>query len=134
LKKNRHLHLFENKQLKFPRLFFKEPILIRVKGADVQPIPSWGFISKTVQFQGKLFTAKSLQAPVAGPNLSIDFLRKFIITVAPEINQVLLAYTAPATATTPLPNVSPIIQPPVSVPPATQNIPDSVPKEVKRLL
>jgi hypothetical protein len=27
-----------------------------LKGADGQPIPSWGFIQKTVQFQGKLFT------------------------------------------------------------------------------
>ncbi len=25
-----------------------------LKGADGQPIPSWGFIQKTVQFQGKL--------------------------------------------------------------------------------
>jgi hypothetical protein len=28
-----------------------------LKGADWQPIPSWGFIKKTVQFQGKLFTS-----------------------------------------------------------------------------
>ncbi len=28
-----------------------------LKGADGQPIPSWGFVSKTVQFKGKLFTA-----------------------------------------------------------------------------
>jgi hypothetical protein len=27
-----------------------------LKGADGQPIHSWGFIQKTVQFQGKLFT------------------------------------------------------------------------------
>jgi hypothetical protein len=27
-----------------------------LKGADGQPIPSWGFIQKTLQFQGKLFT------------------------------------------------------------------------------
>jgi hypothetical protein len=26
-----------------------------LKGADRQPIPSWGFIQTTVQFQGKLF-------------------------------------------------------------------------------
>jgi hypothetical protein len=44
------------------------------KGADGQPIPSWGCISKTVQFQGKHFTAKFLQAAVAGPILGIDFL------------------------------------------------------------
>jgi hypothetical protein len=44
-----------------------------LKGADGQPIPSWGFIKKTVQFQGKLFTATFLQAAVAGPILGIDF-------------------------------------------------------------
>ncbi len=71
-----------------------------LKGADGQPIPSWGFVSKTVQFQGKLFTAKFLQAAVAGPILGIDFLRKFRITVAPETSQVLFACmtTAPAAA------------------------------------
>jgi hypothetical protein len=105
-----------------------------LKGADVQPIPSWGFISKNVQFQGKLFTPKFLQATVAGPNLKIDSLRKFRITVAPETSQVLFACTAPAATTTPLPNVWRIIHPPVSVPPATQNIPDSVPEDTKRLL
>jgi hypothetical protein len=55
-----------------------------LKGADGKPIPSWGFFSKTVQFQGKLFTAKFLQPAVAGPILGIDFLRRFRITVAPE--------------------------------------------------
>jgi hypothetical protein len=44
-----------------------------LKGADGQPIPSWGFIKKTVQFQGKLFTSTFLQAAVAGPILGIDF-------------------------------------------------------------
>jgi hypothetical protein len=43
-----------------------------LKGADGQPIPSWGFIKKTVQFQGKLFTSTFLQAAVAGPILGID--------------------------------------------------------------
>jgi hypothetical protein len=33
-----------------------------LKGADGQPIPPWGFIKKTVQFQGKLFTSTLLQA------------------------------------------------------------------------
>ncbi len=56
-----------------------------LKGADGQPIPSWDFIQKTVQFQGKLFTFSFLQAAVAGPILSIDFLRKFKVIVAPEI-------------------------------------------------
>ncbi len=59
-----------------------------LKGADDQPIPSWGFVSKIVQFQGKLFTAKFLQAAVAGPILGIDFLRKLRITVAPETSLV----------------------------------------------
>jgi hypothetical protein len=49
----------------------------KLKGADGQPIPSWGFIKKTVQFQGKLFTSSFFQAAVAGPILGIDFLRKF---------------------------------------------------------
>jgi hypothetical protein len=52
-----------------------------LKGADGQPIPSWGFIKKTVQFQGKFFTSTFLQAAVAGPILGIDFLRKFKVTV-----------------------------------------------------
>ncbi len=44
-----------------------------LKGADGQPIPSWGFIKKTVQLQGKLFTATFLQAAVADPILGIAF-------------------------------------------------------------
>jgi hypothetical protein len=28
-----------------------------LRGADGQPIPSWGFIQNTMQFQGKLFTS-----------------------------------------------------------------------------
>ncbi len=67
-----------------------------LKGADGQPIPSWGFISKTVQFQGKLFTSSFLQAAVAGPILGIDFLRKFKVTVSPDINQIQFACTAAA--------------------------------------
>jgi hypothetical protein len=107
-----------------------------LKGADGQPILSSGFLSKTVQFQGKLFTAKCLQAAVAGPILGIDFGRKFRIIVAQETSQVLFACTAmaPATAELLLPNVSPIDEPLVSVPSATQKIPDSVPDDLKRLL
>jgi hypothetical protein len=41
---------------------------------------------------------------------------------------------APATATTPLPKVLPIVEPPVSVPQGMQNTPDSVLEDVKRLL
>jgi hypothetical protein len=44
-----------------------------LKGANGQPVPSWGFIKKTVQFQGKLFASSFLQAAVAGPILGIDF-------------------------------------------------------------
>jgi hypothetical protein len=112
-----------------------------LKGADGQPIPSWGFVSKTVQFQGKLCTAKLLQGTVAGPILGIDFLRKFRITVAPETSQILFACmtTAPAAAKSFLPNVSQITEPSFSVssttePIAMQPLPDSVPEDVKRLL
>ncbi len=64
-----------------------------LKGADGQPIPSWGFIQKTVQFQGKLFTANFLQAAVAGPILGIDFLKKLKVTVSPDTSQIQLAST-----------------------------------------
>ncbi len=57
-----------------------------LKGADGQPIPSWGFIQKTVQFQGKLLTSTFLQAAVAGPVRGIDFLRKLKVIVSPEIS------------------------------------------------
>jgi hypothetical protein len=67
-----------------------------LKGADGQPIPSWGFIQKTVQFQGKLFTSTFLQATVAGPILGIDFLRKFKVNDAPEISQIQFACTTAA--------------------------------------
>ncbi len=67
-----------------------------LKGADGQPIPSWGFTQRTVQFQGKLFTSSFLQATVAGPILGIDFLRKFKVKVVPETSHVLFA--CPATA------------------------------------
>ena len=40
------------------------PIL---NGANGKPIPTWGFISKVVQFQGRSFTHSFLQAAVAGP-------------------------------------------------------------------
>jgi hypothetical protein len=47
-----------------------DPLL---KGANGLPIPSWGFITKAVQFQGKLFISRFLQAAVAGPIQGIDF-------------------------------------------------------------
>jgi hypothetical protein len=53
-----------------------------LKGTDGQPIPSWGYIQKTAQFQSKLFTSSFLQATVAGHILGVDFLRKFKVTVA----------------------------------------------------
>jgi hypothetical protein len=107
-----------------------------LKGPDGQSIPSWGFVSKTVQFQGKLFTAIFLQAAVASPILGFDFLRQFRITVAPETSQVLFActVTAPAATKSFLANISPIAEPSVSVSPAMQPIPDSVPEDVKLLL
>jgi hypothetical protein len=46
-----------------------------LKGANGKQIPSGGFITETVQFQGKMFTSGFLQAAVAGPILGIDFLR-----------------------------------------------------------
>ncbi len=67
-----------------------------LKGADGQTIPSWGFIKKTVQFQGKLFTSTFLQAAVAGPILGIDFLRKFNVIVSPELSQIQFACSAAA--------------------------------------
>ncbi len=67
-----------------------------LKGADGQPIPSWGFVKKTVQFQGKLFSSQILQAAVAGPILGIDFLRRFKVTIAPETRQIFFTCTAAA--------------------------------------
>ncbi len=78
-----------------------------LKGADGKPIPSWGFLKKTVQFQGKLFTSSFLQAALTGPILGIDFLRKFKVTVVP-INQIQFACTAVASPAPFLPSaVSP---------------------------
>jgi hypothetical protein len=81
-----------------------------LKGADGQPIPSWGFIKKTVQFQGKLFTASFLQAAVASPIPGIDFLRKFKVTVVPEINQ---GQFACAAAASPVPLLRSAAPPPI---------------------
>jgi hypothetical protein len=51
-----------------------DPLL---RGGNTLPIPSLGFITKAVQFQGKLFTLRFLQATVAGSILVIDFLQRF---------------------------------------------------------
>jgi hypothetical protein len=67
-----------------------------LKGADGQSIPSWGFIQRTVQFQGKLFTSSFLQATVACTILGIDFLRKLKVKVVPETSHVLFACTVAA--------------------------------------
>jgi hypothetical protein len=127
-----------------------------LKGADGQPIPSWGFIQKTVQSQGKLFTATFLQAAVAGPILGIDFLRKFKVTISPELSQIQFACSAAAPSAHILPSAAPSahISPPAA-PPAWyclssfnsrenkslleppsefQKIPDSVPDDIKILL
>jgi hypothetical protein len=73
-----------------------------LKGAKGLPIPSWGFVSKSVQFLGKLFSSTFLQAPAAGPILGIDFLKKIHNTVALMNSQILFACAA-------------------TVPPATKN-------------
>ncbi len=78
-----------------------------LKGADGQPIPSWGFIQKTVQFQGKLFTSTFLQAAVAGLILGIDFLRKFKVIVSPELSQIQFACSAAAPSAHILPSAAP---------------------------
>jgi hypothetical protein len=60
------------------------------------PSPLKGFIKKTVQFQGKLFTSTFLQAAVAGPILGINFLREFKVIVSPELSQIQFACSAAA--------------------------------------
>jgi hypothetical protein len=47
---------------------------------------------------GQVLSSSFLQAAVAGPIQGIDFLRKFKITFAPEISQVLFCCTAAALA------------------------------------
>jgi hypothetical protein len=96
-----------------------------LNGADGQPIPSWGFIQKTVQFQGKLFTSSSLQAAVAGPILGMDFLRKFKVTFAPEASQILFACTAAALSA--LPCLPSSILVPVGPPALSQLLPSLLP-------
>jgi hypothetical protein len=113
---------------------------------DGQPIPSWGFIKKNVQFQGKLFTSTFLQAAVAGPILGIDFLRKFKVIVSPELSQIQFACSAAA----PSAHILPPAAPPASYcsssfsfrenkslldpPPLFKKITDFVPDDVKIIL
>jgi hypothetical protein len=92
-----------------------------LKGADGQPILSWGFIQRTVQFQGKLFTSSFLQAAVAGPILGIDFLRKFKVKVVPETSHVLFACNVAALSVPPrLPSSVPEAVPPLARPTSSQ--------------
>ncbi len=100
-----------------------------LKGADGQPIPSWGFIQKTVQFQGKLFTSTFLYAAVAGLILGIDFLRKFKVIVSPEISEIQFACSATAPPANILPSAAPsasfclsstrLVPAPILIPPPT---------------
>jgi hypothetical protein len=65
-----------------------------LKGANDFIIPIWGFVSKTVQFQGKLFTSQFMQSVIAGHILGIIFWRKLKSLIAPETSQVLFACEA----------------------------------------
>ncbi len=60
-----------------------------------------------MQFQGKLFTSTFLKAGVAGLIQGIDFLRKFKVTVSPEISQIQFACSAAALPANFLPSVAP---------------------------
>jgi hypothetical protein len=93
-----------------------------LKGADGQPIPSWG------QFQGKLFSLQFLQATVAGPILGIDFLRRFKVTVAPETSQIFFACTAAALSAPQsfLPSFDCLVPPPAGTPSPPTASPDRV--------
>jgi hypothetical protein len=65
-----------------------------LKGADGQPIPSWGFIKKLCNFKASFLHQLFLQAAVAGPILGIDFFRKFKVIVSPELSQIQFACSA----------------------------------------
>ncbi len=84
-----------------------------------------------MQFQGKLFTSSFLQAAVASPILGIDFLRKFKVTVAPEINQILFACTAAASLAPYLPPAAPPTSSCLfSSPPVPASVPIQLPAAV----
>jgi hypothetical protein len=61
-----------------------QPIWSPSQGSKWVTNPFLAIHKKTVQFQGKLFTSRFLQAAVAGSILGIYFLRKFRSTVAPD--------------------------------------------------
>jgi hypothetical protein len=52
-----------------------------------------------------------MQAAVAGPSLGIDFLRKFKVTVAPEISQIQFICTAVASSCLPSSSLVPVVPP-----------------------
>ncbi len=106
-----------------------------LKGADGQPIASWGFVQKTVQFQGKLFSSQILQAAVAGPILGIEFLRRFKVTVTPETSQIFFAWTAaaPSAPQSYLPSFDCSVPPPVSPPAGTASPPAAWPDRIHQV-
>jgi hypothetical protein len=75
----------------------ESPSIPILNGANGKPIPTWGLISKVLQFQGYSFKHSFLQATVAGPILGIDFLKQFNVTVATGSNKILFATTHGAT-------------------------------------
>jgi hypothetical protein len=80
-----------------------------LKGADGQPIPSWGLILKNCAVSRQTFyiTSTFLQAAVAGPILGIDFLRKFKVIASPELCQIQFACSAAAPSAHILPSAAP---------------------------
>jgi hypothetical protein len=82
-----------------------------LEGADGQPIPSWGFIKKTGQFQGKLLHQPFCKQLWLVPSWALTFLRKFKVTVSPEVNQIHLACSAAAQPANFLPSAAPSTQP-----------------------
>jgi hypothetical protein len=102
--------------------------------------PPGVLFKKTVQFQGKLFSSTFLQAAVASPILGSDFLKKFKVTVSPEISQIQFACSAAASPAIfclqrPCPPTQYFQQPrPVDPRPSFKKIPDSLPDDVKTVL
>ncbi len=77
-----------------------QPIWSSSQGAN-GPIPLWGFITKTVQFQGKLFTSNFLLPTFCKQLLLVPFwtlisFKRFRITVAAETSQIMFACMAAA--------------------------------------
>jgi hypothetical protein len=66
---------------------------------------------KNCAISRQAFYSNLLQPAVAGPILGIDFLRKFKVTVSPEINQIQFACSAMASPALHLPSVAPPAHP-----------------------